>query len=98
MVAKGDESPVGEQDRLILNLTASVGVLSALLCALSAHGVGAHRVGVITQVPTLFALDIEVVVPIVEHQIRRADRRQQVSYDVHCLRYIYSPAHGGWIL
>lgn len=50
MVMDAEESPVGDQDALILNLTASLGVIGALLCALSAYGLGAHRIGVVTQV------------------------------------------------
>ena len=62
MPAKVDgSSPGRDQDSLILNIAASVGVVSALLCALSAHGVGAHRVGVITQVSKLLALEGNVV-------------------------------------
>lgn len=50
MVVEANESRQGDQDALILNLTASLGLICAMLCAFSAHGVGAHRVGVMTQV------------------------------------------------
>lgn len=72
-------SPGRDQDALTLNIAASVGVVSALLCALSVHGVGAHRVGVITQVSKLLALDSDVVCFFRSNQVNGACKSQHVS-------------------
>lgn len=45
-----EESPGGDQNALLHNLSASLGVIGTLLCGISAYGVAAHRVGVMSQV------------------------------------------------
>lgn len=57
MVVGANDSTAGNQNALILNFTASLGSICALLCALSAYGVGAHRVGVITQVTRTYSAE-----------------------------------------
>lgn len=44
------QSPEGEQDVLLLNVTASLAVSCALLCVFAGYGVGARKVQVMTQV------------------------------------------------
>ncbi len=45
-----NDSPQGGNRALVLNMTASFGIICSLLCVYSAYGVGARRAGVVEQV------------------------------------------------
>lgn len=50
---EADESVGGNEDALLYNMTASLSCLCAILCVISAAGMAAHNVFVLTQVSSL---------------------------------------------
>lgn len=50
VILDAKESPGGDQDLLILNITVSLEVICAFLCIFSAYGMGARRLRALTQV------------------------------------------------
>lgn len=49
-VRAAEESPDGDQNALLHNVSASLGIICALVCAVSAYGVAGRRVDIISQV------------------------------------------------
>lgn len=47
---EAEEAAGGNQDKMLHNVTASLGISCALLCAFSAYGVATHRVTIMSQV------------------------------------------------
>lgn len=98
----------GNQDEMLHNATATLGILCALLCPFSAHGVATHRVTIMSQVGNdvvmalsegefchRFALmhPTREVARLVEGKLNNSESSQCAHTNTHNRSFQHSPRH-----